>query len=293
MTQEKNSIFQSSELMLNMKAQLQQMNPAQGRIARYILEHPDKIPAMPIGELARESGVSEATISRFVKYMGCRNFRAFQAEMVKNNLLNHDRIRGYADVKNMDNSHQICKKIFDANIQCLADSLSMIDVDAIEQAADLIVRSRKLCILAQGRSVVTANSIRQRLYRLGIACTNYSDPHEQAMAAALLGEGDVVMGISTFGRSKNVLKNLRFASSRGAKVIGVSSYRGTPLEKVSDIMLVSSSNEDASFGFEPSCSTVSQMVMLDCLYIMITNRMKEEAQECFRITCEAIESERE
>lgn len=293
MTKRENSLFQTSGLVLHMKAQLQQMNPAQSRIAKYILENPDKLPGMPIGKLARESGVSEATISRFVKFLGCANYRDFQAEMVKNNLLNHDRIRGYSDIKNMDSSHQICQKIFDANIQCLADTLTMVDAEALEQAADLIVKSRKLCILAQGRSVVTATSIRQRLYRLGIACTSYSDPHEQAIAASLLKEGDVVMGISTFGRSKNVLKNLRFASSRGARIIGVSSYRGTPLEKVSDIMLVSSSNEDASFGFEPSCSTVSQMVMLDCLYIMITNRMKEEARECFRITCEAIESERE
>lgn len=293
MTKRENSLFQTSGLVLHMKAQLQQMNPAQSRIAKYILENPDKLPGMPIGKLARESGVSEATISRFVKFLGCANYRDFQAEMVKNNLLNHERIRGYSDIKNMDSSYQICQKIFDANIHCLADTLTMVDAEALEQAADLIVKSRKLCILAQGRSMVTATSIRQRLYRLGIACTSYSDPHEQAIAASLLKEGDVVMGISTFGRSKNVLKNLRFASSRGARIIGVSSYRGTPLEKVSDIMLVSSSNEDASFGFEPSCSTVSQMVMLDCLYIMITNRMKEEARECFRITCEAIESERE
>lgn len=293
MARRENSLFQTSGLVLNMKAQLQQMNPAQSKIAKYILENPDKLPGMPIGRLAKESGVSEATISRFVKFLGCANYRDFQAEMVKNNLLNHERIRGYSDIKNMDSAHQICQKIFNANMQCLADTLALVDVEALEQAAEWIVKSRKLCILAQGRSMVTANSIRQRLYRLGIACTTYSDPHEQAMAAALLREDDVVMGISTFGRSKNVLKNLRFASSRGARVIGVSSYLGTPLEQVADLMLVSSSNEEASFGFEPSCSTVAQMVMLDCLYIMITNRMKEEAQECFQITCEAIESERE
>ena len=68
---------------------------------------------------------------------------------------------------------------------------------------------------------------------------------------------------------------------------------GTPLEKAADIMLIAASNEEASFGFEPSCSTVSQMVALDCLYIMITNRMNDEAQRFFRITCDAIESERE
>ena len=283
----------TSEFILNIRSMLQEMNPAQSRIAKYVLANPEKLPGMPIGQLAKESGVSEATISRFVKYLGCANYRAFQAEMVKSNVLSHERIRGYADVKNMDSAYQICKKIFDANIQSLADTLAMLDVDTLEKIADQIASSRKLCIFAQGRSSVTANSIRQRLYRLGIACSSYSDPHEQAVAASLMKEGDAVMGISTFGRSKNVLKNLRIASGNGATVIGVSSYRGTPLEKVSDLMIISSSNEEASFGFEPSCSTVSQMVALDCLYIMVTNRMKEEAQHIFRITCEAIESERE
>lgn len=65
------------------------------------------------------------------------------------------------------------------------------------------------------------------------------------------------------------------------------------MEEIADIILVSSSNEESSFGFEPSCATVAQMVILDCLYILITNLMKEEASECFRLTCEAIESERE
>lgn len=288
-----NSAYNASELVLRIKSQLPQMNPAQVRIARYILEYTERLPGMPIGRLAKESGVSEASISRFVKFLGCANYRAFQAEMVKSNLLRNERIRGYAEIKNMDDTYQVSRKIFDANIQCLEDTLSILDMDSMDRAADLIVKSRKLCILAQGRSMVTATSIRLRLYRLGIACTSYCDPHEQAIAASLLKNDDVVMGISTFGRSKNVLKNLRLASSNGASVIGVSSYRGTPLENVSDIMLVSSNNEEASFGFEPSCSTIAQMVMLDCLYILITNRMKEEAQECFRVTCEALESERE
>lgn len=293
MVNEKGSISANSEIILTIKSQMQQMNPAQTRIARYILENPEKVEGLSIGNFAKESRVSEATISRFVKFLGCANYREFQAQMVKSNILNHERIRGYAGVDNMNDVHQISHKIFDANIQCLADTLSILDCNAIEKIADLIVKSRQLYIFAQGRSVVTATSIKHRLHRLGITCCNYSDSHEQAMAASLLKQGDVVMGISTFGKSRTVLKNLRIASSKGATVVGVSSYRSTPLEELADIMLVSSSNEEASFGFEPSCATVAQMVILDCLYIMITNKMKEEARECFRLTCEAIESERE
>ena len=106
---------------------------------------------------AKESKVSEATISRFVKFLGCANYREFQAEMVKSNILNnHQNIRGYAGVDEMSDIYQISQKIFDTNIQCLADTLSILDCDAIERLADLIVKSRQLCISAQGRSVVTA-----------------------------------------------------------------------------------------------------------------------------------------
>lgn len=293
MTKQGGQLQQSAGLLLDMRTRMSQLNPAQSKIARYILQNPDKIPAMSIGTLAKESGVSEATISRFVKFMGCANYRAFQAEMVKNNILKHERIRGYAEVKNADTTSQICQKIFETNIQCLKDSLLLLDTAALECAVELIVKSRRLYVFAQGRSMVTADSIRQRLHRLGIGCTSFSDPHEQAVTASLLREGDVVMGISTYGRSKSVLKNLRIAAARGAKIIGVSSYSGTPLEKIADIMLLASSNEDASFGFEPSCSTISQMILLDCLYIMIANRIKEEAADCFALSCEAIETERE
>lgn len=283
----------TSEIILNIKSQINQMNPAQIKIARFILKNPEKIAGMAIGELAACSKVSEATVSRFVKYLGFSNYRMFQAEMVKSSVLNSESIRGYSEVKKTDSTYQICKKIFDSNIQNLADTLSCVNVKAIEKAARVIVKSKKISIFAQGRSMVTATSIRQRLYRLGITCNCYSDSHEQAIVASLMKSEDVVIGISTFGRSKTVLKNLRYGVEQGAFSIGVSSYKGTPLEKIVDIMLISASNDSGNFGMEPSCSTVSQMVILDCLYIMIANLMDAEAKRCFRVTCDAIESERE
>ena len=80
---ENGSVSANSEIILNIKSQMQQMNPAQTRIARYILENPEKVEGLSIGNFAKESKVSEATISRFVKFLGCAKYREFQAEMVK------------------------------------------------------------------------------------------------------------------------------------------------------------------------------------------------------------------
>lgn len=107
---ENDSVSANSEIILNIKSQMQQMNPAQTRIARYILENPEKVEGLSIGNFAKESKVSEATISRFVKFLGCANYREFQAEMVKSNILNHQNIRGYAGVDEMSVSTRSARR---------------------------------------------------------------------------------------------------------------------------------------------------------------------------------------
>lgn len=281
-------------IVLNIKSKMQYLNPAQKSLAEYILHNFKEIEGMQISLLARNSEVSEATVSRFVKFLGYENYRAFQIEVARSEAA-HDKssLKGYAEVTDLDDTDRICGKIFEANIQALRDTMTVIDCGMLELVADLIVNARTICIFAQGRSTVTANSIRLRLYRLGIQCTLLCDPHEQATASSLMKTGDVALGISTFGRSKAVLNSIRRAAANGAKVIGVTSYQDTPLEKASHITLRTINNDEADFGFEPSCSSITQMVMLDCIYILVTNRMKESAEECFKATCEAIQGERE
>ncbi len=281
-------------ILLNIRSKAQQLNAAQKTLGDYICDHFSSIEGMQINILAERSGVSTPTVSRFVKYLGYENYRAFQVEVAKSEVKNkHISLKGYSAIKETDGTDSICHKIFEANIQTLRDTLAIIDYELLEQAADLIVKAKQLVIFAQGRSAVTANSIRLRLFRLGITCTFYADTHEAAIASSLMKKGDIVMAVSTFGRSKSVLSSMRRAAQNGAKVIGVTSYDNTPLEKICHITLKTVDNEPVDFGLEPSCSTVTQMVMLDCLYILITKRLSTNGERSFKTTCEAIQEERE
>lgn len=294
MNMEKNLKQVTPTIVLSIRSKMQYLNPAQKSLADYILHHYAEMEGMQISVLAKNSGVSEASVSRFVKFLGYGNYRSFQMEIAKSEAVKEKgSLKGYAEVTDLDDSARVCEKIFETNIQALRDTVTVVRYDLLEQAADFIVKARTICIFAQGRSTITANSIRLRLYRLGIQCTFCSDTHEQAMASSLMTGDDVAIGISTFGRSKAVLNSVRRAAENGAKVIGVTSYQDTPLQRVADITLHTVNNDEANFGFEPSCSTITQMVMLDCLYILVTFRMKEKAEECFNATCEAIQTERE
>lgn len=54
---------------------------------------------------------------------------------------------------------------------------------------------------------------------------------------AIIDKGDVVIGISTSGRSPNVIEGLRAAKKRGAIAIGFTGAKGERLEETADICI--------------------------------------------------------
>jgi D-sedoheptulose 7-phosphate isomerase len=55
---------------------------------------------------------------------------------------------------------------------------------------------------------------------------------------AQVDEGDIVIGISTSGKSPNVLKGLHVAHAKGAKIVGLTGMNGTALKEISDITIM-------------------------------------------------------
>ena len=53
---EKDAIFATSELVLNIKSRMQQMNPAQKKIAKFILENLDEVQECLSGDGQKKPG---------------------------------------------------------------------------------------------------------------------------------------------------------------------------------------------------------------------------------------------
>jgi RpiR family transcriptional regulator, carbohydrate utilization regulator len=281
-------------MIINIKAKIPSLNPAQKKLSEYIVNHFTELEGMQSKVLAKKCCVSEPTVTRFVKEIGYENYRHFQIDIAKTNVNVNENISksGYSDISTDDCEESICKKVINYNVQALLDTLKIIDINKMRQAAELVIKAKTIHIFSQGRSSVTANSIEHRLLRLGMNCVVYSDPHEIAIISSLAAKDDLIIGISTFGRSITVVKGMERAHNKGSKVIGLTSYKDVPLEDHADIILYAVDNEPTSFGFEPSSATISQIALLDCLYMTITLNMKEEAKRCFQDTYEALIEQR-
>ena len=106
-----------------------------------------------------------------------------------------------------------------------------------------------------------------KLLYLGIDCQYYTDYYLQRISASSLHQDDTVIAISYSGQSKDVVDTVKIAKKAGAKVVVITNFGQTLLEKWGDVVLKSSQKQllygDAIF------SRTTQMALIDMLYMGI------------------------
>ncbi|MDR3161169.1 MAG: MurR/RpiR family transcriptional regulator, partial [Spirochaetaceae bacterium] len=264
--------------MLQIKNRYSEFNPAMKQIADYIFESGDKVLSMGISQVATASGVSVASVTRFVRLLQFTNFKSFQLELAKAVIHENEHIKTepadntivfeYGGTSPHDSVEEVGKKVFQSNIQMLSDTMRTIDYKKMEYVTNCIIHARNLVFLGVGRSYITAESGRIRFNRLGINSFSYSDTQEQIVAATTCSDKDVFFGISNFGRSAAVVNNIYQAKLRGAKTIGITSAEGSPLTQAVDVCFLTAFNSanmeyrTHKQAFEPACENIAQMVLL-------------------------------
>ena len=79
----------------------------------------------------------------------------------------------------------------------------------------LLAKARRIEFYGLGNSGIIAADAQHKFFRFDIPAVSYSDPHVQAMAASLLGPRDVLVAISTSGRSNELLDAVEIARALG------------------------------------------------------------------------------
>lgn len=279
-------------ILIEIRSKYHELDPAMKQVANFFINNYDKSVYMSLREIAKASNVSDASVTRFIKKLGFKTFKSFQVEVAKSINLQTKNDLIYGEVMKGDSTSTICKKVFKSNIQIMQDTLRILDFQLIEEIASMIMKARNVLFYSQGRSTITAMSGRLRFYRLGINCVQYVDPHEQAVSSCMVGERDVVIGISNYGRSSSVVRNIKRARDNGAKTIGITSAKDSPLAQAAEYVIYSASNTKNNENYEPSCENVAHIVIMDCIYMMMFLKESTQALDGFYRATEALNEER-
>jgi len=289
-----------SSVFVEIKGRYPQMNEAMQKIADYVLANGDEIAYQKAGEFADKSGVSAASVSRFVKLLGYKNFNEFQLKLAASNdrsTKEEESVAGELAYNGKivgKTTKEICQTIFSRGIRVIEETWGILDFEVVEQVAEKIDTANRIVVIGVGRSKLTTQAIVSRLYRIGYNIIDYSDSHEIVNVTSIIKPGDLLIAVSNFGQSKAVVEGAKRAKKNGADVVGITSVTDSPLAKAADHILLSAydyASDKMGRLYEPSAENAAQFILVDCLYMIVAMKHEKENMERYRLFSEEIESE--
>lgn len=254
---------------------------AEKRAADYIESHPEEIVCLSVTELAERSGTSEATIVRMCQQAGFRGYHEIKIAITRDLVAPLRNI--HEDIAEDDGTAAVMQKVFSANMQALENTRAILDVNQLGKATEALVSAGTVAIVGVGTSGPIVQDCQFKLMRIGLHCQAFVDPYIQLILIAQLGQGDVILGISHSGSSREVVEAMAAAKEAGVTTICITGYAKSPITKVADIHLHTSAVE-TRYRTEAVASRVAQLSITDALEVNVALRMRERALDRIRRT---------
>jgi RpiR family transcriptional regulator, carbohydrate utilization regulator len=242
------------------------LRTAEKRVADYIRNHPEELIHLTVTELADATQTSESTVVRLCQKLGYKGYQEFKIMLARDLVAPADTM--YEAIAPDDPIDVLKTKVFQANIQALHDTIEVLSDEMLRRAADAIGNAKKMMIYGIGGSSSIATDAFHKFHRIGIECVALSDSDMMATSATMLGPGDVALGISHTGSTKDVVDAMRLAKEAGATTICLTHNATSPITKVSDVTLFTAARETA-FSSDAMTSRMAQLSIVDTVYLAV------------------------
>ena len=232
------------------------------------MEHKAEVVDMTVGELAKASGTSDATVSRFCRRCGFKGFHSLKLALAREVL---EEERGDVNVSNDIDRHdlsQSLQNILANKVAELTETVNMMDPENLEQILHKLEHARMVQLAAVGNTIPVALDGAFKLNQLGIAAVAGDIWESQTAYTFNLGPEDVILIISNSGSSKRLMTLAQGAKENGCTVILITNNSSSPLAVISDYRIVTATREKLlteEFWF----SRVTATAVVEILYLLL------------------------
>lgn len=263
------------------KMNIKSLTKAELKVCSYVLENYESILNFNITELAEKVDASEASVVRFCKSIGYKGYQDFRINAAKDLIPKEKQYN--PSLNKDDNTITIFEKIFKSEISVLNQTLNTLDYKLVEQVVDLIATAKRICFFGSGGSMLVAQDAQHKFLKIGIKVMLYPDADMQLMASALLDSGDIAFCISHSGTNINVVKCIKVAKEKGAKIIALTTQGKTPVSKNSDITLYTGV-EETVFKSESVSTRIAQLAVIDSIIAVVALRNYDDSYMAIQMT---------
>ncbi|MDR7332317.1 glucokinase [Roseateles asaccharophilus] len=250
-----------------------ELSPAELRVADLVLAQPRSVLNDPIAEIARAAGVSQPTVIRFCRSLGCEGLSDFKLRLASG--LTGTVPVTHTQVNTNDSMLELGAKVLGNTASAILQVRSHLNRDTIDRATEMLLAAGRIEFFALGHYSVVAQDAQFKFLRFGMPCGAYTDPRLQLLAADVLREGDVAVVISSGGRLPELLAVVEKAQERGAKVVAITASQ-SPLAKKADVTLIVDHIEDIETHL-PMVSRILHLLVIDILAVGVAMRRSPDS----------------
>jgi RpiR family transcriptional regulator, carbohydrate utilization regulator len=237
---------------------------SEARVASWVLQQPESIMHLSMAQVAQACGVSDTTVLRFCRNSGFQGYTDLKLSIARD-LTNSTKLI-HDDIVDGDTPFAIARKVFMSNILALYDTLEVLDEDLLTQALELLSGAHQILLVGVGTSEPIVTNAYNLFMRLGLNVKAQTDSYMQLMEVALLGPGDVVVGISQSGSSVDPVFTMKQAKQNGVSTICITGNSQSPITEYADVVLLSVGREARA---EAIASRIAQDTIIDTLYVIM------------------------
>lgn len=253
----------SQSILRRITGMYPRLSVVETRIADYVVEYPFDAIRSSTEELAGTCEVSTASITRFCQKLGCTGFKELKIILAQE--IGSLAPRMPVESGQGDHSAYVAQ-VLHQSIDGMERTVSTLDKDILDAAIQAIADARVVDIYGAGESHVVGESLQMKLRRIGVTANLHSNPSLQIMSTASLRAGDVGIGISLSGCTRDTVDALAFAAERGATTIAITNFPEFPLAEKADIVLRTNTIETI-FPHTSIAARQAQHLIVDVLVV--------------------------
>ncbi|OLT28871.1 RpiR family transcriptional regulator [Nocardiopsis sp. CNR-923] len=276
--------------VLRIRSLIPSLAPAERRVARRVVDDPERAAASSITQLAKDCATSEATVIRFcrtIDFSGYRELRlALATEAGQARGARSTAPELASDIDPDDTLVTVVQKIAYTDARAVEETGAALDVDALRTVIDTMAAARRIDVYGVGASAFVGADLQQKLHRIGMTSFAWADAHVMLTSAALLDERDVAIGISHSGATIDTVQALAEAGRRGARTVAITNFPRSAIG-FADHVLTTAARE-TTFRSGATASRLAQLTVVDCLFVGLAQSRYTESRTALETTFEAV-----
>lgn len=254
-----------TDLRERIRAARPSLSPAERQVADWVLRQPGTVLSLPVAAIAREAGVSQPTVIRFCRSMGCHGLSDFKLRLAQGNMA-PEAVRGASTTRVATPSGT---RVLQNTIDALTALQDRFDPHTLDAAVALVDAAHRIDLYGFGSSGVVAADAQMKFFRYGIPANAYSDPYLVSMSLNVLQAGDVVIAISKSGALPELQTAVERVRELGVHVIAVTAP-GSPLAALADVVLPA--GVDDAVADRSMVARLLHLALLDALVLEVALR---------------------